>query len=58
MGPFRMWTDDTGLYRIEAALIKINKDSVVLRSFDDTIKEVPLSRLCDEDLQYLLQWTE
>ncbi len=55
--PLRMWTDDSGLYRIEAALVKILKDTIELRSFDGTLKTVPINRLCAEDREYLLQWT-
>lgn len=48
----RLWTDVTGKYRIEAALIEVTKDTVILEKTDGSRVEVPLSRLVKNDREY------
>jgi len=45
----RTWTDDTGRYRIEAALIAVEGGRVRLRKTSGQEIEVPLGRLSRED---------
>lgn len=46
---YRTWTDDSGKFRVEAALITVKDGTVYLERKDGVILEVPLSRLSDAD---------
>jgi len=50
--PIRIWKDTSGEFEIKARLIEIKKDSVVLKKEDNTVVEVPLSKLSDQDKKY------
>jgi hypothetical protein len=52
----RTWTSREGWFAIEAALIKKNKDSVVLRCSDETEITVPIDRLSNRDQTYIKEW--
>lgn len=46
---FRTWTDTTGKYHLEAKLVEIKGDCVVLETKTGQTKQVPMSRLSEED---------
>jgi hypothetical protein len=49
----RVWTDDTGRHRVEAALIAVENDRVRLRKTSGDEVSVPLNRLSSEDRRYV-----
>jgi hypothetical protein len=49
----RTWTDNTGRFSIEAALVEVRADSVVLKKANGATVAVPLARLCQADREYL-----
>jgi hypothetical protein len=49
----RIWTDNTGKHTFKAALIVSKDDHVELRSADDRVVRVPLSRLSKFDLDFI-----
>lgn len=49
----RFWADDSGKFRIKAALIAIDDESVTLRKPDQSEIKVALSRLSQNDRDYL-----
>lgn len=49
----RLWTDNTGKFSIEAELVEVKQDSVVLKKASGSTVNVPLSRLSDADREYL-----
>lgn len=53
LSPQRTWTDDTGKYRFNAALINSTADHVELQAADGRVIKVPISRLSKSDLDYL-----
>jgi len=50
---FRTWQDDTGQFKIEAELVKVEDDAVRLKRRDGQMVTVPLDRLCEEDQQFV-----
>ncbi len=52
-GELRTWSDATGQFRIEAALVAKEGGSVRLRKKDGTEISVPLSKLSRADVEYL-----
>lgn len=46
---YRTWTDSTGEYRIEASLVRVVGDTVVLKKQDGKITRVPIDRLSRDD---------
>ena len=49
----REWKDNTGKFSVEAELVRVQEDSVVLKKTDGVVIQVPLSRLSQADLRYL-----
>ncbi len=49
----RVWTDDTGQYKLEAELIAFNDRKVVLQRADHDLVAFPVEELCDADREYL-----
>jgi hypothetical protein len=52
----RTWTDLTGRYRVDAALVEIRGGVAHLRKPDGAQLRVPLNRLSDGDRQYARGW--
>jgi hypothetical protein len=52
-GPWRIWKDDSGLYQIEATLVNVTDNEVMLKKRDGATLSVPLDRLSKEDLEFL-----
>ena len=50
---WRTWTDKAGKHETEAALVRRDKNSVVLRKSDGKEVTVPLDKLSDEDREWL-----
>jgi hypothetical protein len=49
----RTWTDKSGNFRIEAMFLELKDDTVKLRRGDGVLLNVPLSKLCDADQQFV-----
>lgn len=49
----REWTDNTGAFTVEAALIEVLEDSVRLRKQNGITIQVPVERLCRADRLYV-----
>ena len=49
----REWVDSTGRYRIEAELVAVRGDKIVLEKTDGEILSIPIARLSDVDQQFL-----
>jgi hypothetical protein len=54
----REWKDNTGRFSVEAELVKVQEDSVLLKKADGVVIEVPLKRLGQADLGYLESLSE
>lgn len=52
-GQHRTWTDNTGKFSIEADLVEVKQDRVVLKKTDSSTITVPIGRLSDADQKYL-----
>ncbi len=50
----RQWTDVTGKFKIEAELLTIKKGTAYLEKPDGDVVQVPLDKLCKDDLTYLV----
>lgn len=50
---FRVWTDVTGKFKVEATVVEKDATNVVLRKRNGEIVTVPLSKLSDGDLKFL-----
>jgi outer membrane protein assembly factor BamB len=53
----RVWTDDTGQFRVRAALVQLGETEVKLRRTDGELISVPLERLSEADRQWLAKVT-
>ncbi len=51
----REWSDASGKYRIEADLVAVRGDKVILEKKDGTITSVPIAKLSAADQEYLKQ---
>lgn len=51
----REWTDSTGRYRVEAALVDVQGESVRLKKQDGAIVAVPIGRLSAQDQRWVKQ---
>ncbi len=51
----RKWTDSTGRYSVEAELVEVKGDNVVLRKADGQTLEVPLVKLSAVDREHVRQ---
>jgi hypothetical protein len=51
----RIWTDDTGNFKVEAELKELKRDAVVLILPDGSTKNVPLERLSAEDRKFVAE---
>ena len=49
----RTWCDKSGKFSIEAKFVKIDGANVVLMKANDKTISVPMSRLCEEDIEFL-----
>src|SRR3990172_8039382 len=49
----RKWTDNIGKYSVEAELVEVKGDDVLLKKPDGSIIPVPITRLSDADRRYL-----
>lgn len=49
----REWTDSTGRYTVEAELVEVTDDKVLLKKTDGRIVSVPLARLSAADRDYV-----
>ena len=54
----RLWTDDTGQYRIRGRLAIIGEDSIQILKENGRYTTVPLSRLSSADVQFIKQQTQ
>ena len=52
-GAFRQWSDSSGQFRIEAEVVEILGDEVCLKKRDGSEITVPISRLSQEDQEFL-----
>lgn len=55
-GQERNWSDNTGNFNVDAVLVGVEDDIVILRKSDDGELQVPLSRLSKNDQQFVQQW--
>jgi len=51
----RVWTDDTGKFKVRAALVQLGESEVKLRRTDGELISVPLERLSEADRQWLVK---
>ena len=49
----RKWTDNTGKFSVEAELVEVKDDKVVLKRTSGSVITVPVARLSETDRQYL-----
>ena len=49
----RRWTDNSGKYSVDAELVEVKQDSVVLKKASGSVVIVPIARLGVADRQYL-----
>jgi hypothetical protein len=54
----RTWTDVTGKYEVEAEMVELQEDAVVLRTSEGKYSTVLLERLSEADRNYLAQLTK
>ena len=54
----RTWTDNTGTYSVEAELVEVQGDKVVLRKVSGSVITVPVARLSETDRRYLQSLAE
>jgi hypothetical protein len=54
----RKWTDNTGKFSIEAELVEVKDDKVVLERTNGTKTSVPINRLSETDRRYLKSLAE
>jgi hypothetical protein len=52
-GEFRLWTDATGKFRIEAELVSVVDGKVMLKKKEGNVITVPLDKLSAEDQEFL-----
>lgn len=52
-GPLRTWTSSSGAFKIQAALVSFDDDTVTLAKDDGETIEVPIDKLSKDDVQYL-----
>jgi len=52
----REWVDATGKFRIEAELVAVRGDKVILEKQDGSLATVPIARLSDKDQTFLKEW--
>ena len=48
----RVWNDNTGKHSIEADLVRVEGDSVLLKKSDQKVIKVPLTALCKADRDF------
>jgi hypothetical protein len=51
--PFRRYTDITGKFSVEASLVEIDGDAVILEKTDGSTVRVPLEKLAEEDQAFI-----
>ncbi len=51
--PARKWTDSTGEFSVEAELVEVKSDQVVLKKSTGSVITVPIARLSKADQEYL-----
>ena len=49
----RVWSDDSGTFKIEAELIKINQSSVTIKKLNGVVIDVPFARLSTTDRNFI-----
>jgi len=49
----RKWTDNTGKFSVEAELVEVKNDQVVLKKTDGKVITLPVARLSETDRQHL-----
>ena len=49
----RQWTDSTGKFSVEAELVSLNADTVVLQKANHEVIAIPLDKLSAKDREYL-----
>lgn len=54
----REWADSTGAYKVEATLVKVEGDKVVLRRSDGDTVTIPISRLSAADQKFVRSLTD
>jgi hypothetical protein len=57
-GSMRTWSDSSGRHKREAAFVRIEADSVYLKSADGQMIVLPLARLSEEDRDYVAKLSE
>lgn len=55
---FRDWKDSSGQFGVKAQFVRLSIPNVILRKTDGINIEVPLSRLCNEDLEFISKNTK
>lgn len=58
IGAAREWQDSSGKFKVEATLVSIKEGKVYLEKADGTVVPVPLAKLAEADLAYLLSLPE
>ena len=53
VGWARKWSDATGKFSVEAELLAVENDKVVLKKTDGSSIKVPIARLSETDRRYL-----
>jgi hypothetical protein len=48
-----MWTDATGKFQVEAELVEVKGDKVVLKKTNGNTTTVPISRLSQPDQEFV-----
>ncbi len=54
----RKWTDNTGKYSVEAELVEVKGDKVVLKKSTGSVITMPIARLSKADREYLQSLAE
>lgn len=58
LGQERTWTDSTGKFRIDATIVRVEDQKVVLKKTDGKEVTVALERLSGSDREFVRQWQE
>lgn len=56
--PFRNWQDTSGQFGVKAQFVRLSIPNVILKKADGINIEVPIARLCNEDLEFISQKTK
>ena len=51
--PRREWSDPSGKFRVQAELVSVRGDKVILEKADGSIVTVPIEKLCQADRDFI-----